>query len=95
MREILNSWKLSGIQFTSHIINDPFVEGIDVLVEWSDASQGDGILRRHSIPIASSSMPSSSTGPKGQNSEYASFRFNLLSITVCVQRQSCVSLLFR
>ncbi|VDL63255.1 unnamed protein product [Hymenolepis diminuta] len=30
----------------------------------------DGILRRHSIPIASSSMPSSSTGPKGLTSEY-------------------------
>ncbi|VUZ48087.1 unnamed protein product [Hymenolepis diminuta] len=52
----------------------------------------DGILRRHSIPIASSSMPSSSTGPKGLTSEYVSSCFNLLSIVNYVQRQSfCLS----
>ncbi|VUZ38578.1 unnamed protein product [Hymenolepis diminuta] len=61
MLEILNSWKLPGIQDTSHIINDLVVEGIDVLVEWRGASRWDGTLRRHSIPIASSSMPSNDT----------------------------------
>ncbi|VUZ43748.1 unnamed protein product, partial [Hymenolepis diminuta] len=59
---------LPGIQDTSKIITDLFVKGIDIPAEWR-LCLAEGRKTEKEEPIASSSMPTISTEPKGQNPE--------------------------
>ncbi|VUZ38826.1 unnamed protein product, partial [Hymenolepis diminuta] len=72
---------LLGIQNPSDLITDLFVEGIDIPVEWRRwLAEGRKTAKKQ--PIASSSMPSSSTEVKGQSFEYVGSGFSFFHFTL-------------
>ncbi|VUZ57307.1 unnamed protein product, partial [Hymenolepis diminuta] len=71
---------LLGIQDTPKLITDLFVETIEIPKEWRRCLAEDRRTAKEE-PIASSSMPSTSTGLKGQT-VYVGFLFNLFSFCI-------------